>query len=547
MFKLNCISKSFALGILCVSSLAFAEESEWNDKTTENITSSGIVKFPSNVMGTVFSQREYNQLKSRLEIAKKDYPIYENLFLTYGGWGYADAKLLAALAATESNMCRGGRTSSDPYYCSTKSNTGALGLMQFTSSARNDVRQNKSLMRGLPISDNDFLRAPTAIAGAAVQMRQQKLYSTQTLKSSNARDYIRAYNAGTGCISKLQKGESIGNWCTKTHKAKEAAQYPYIVAYMYYGLGGKSAIFKEMLEGKDPFIEKVFGVKQGTGSLDITGAEENNTTLYVRTEPVCKMETLSPLKGITTLPVSNTYGERYDSTSGKNRKNTYVQFSATENTPVLAISRGTVLNIENNPNGLGHVLKVQNDDGSVWVYASIKSIQTENGAIVESGQHIGYVSADNTEKTPMLILGYFKDAKKSLALEETNDNFDDPLSHYCGNVDIPSDFTVDTGALSEMVTEIKTEQANSQIGALESLVNNRLSNAQWLSDISVMSEPRLLAEIAYIKAIRLQIRTINQQVEDRFAVLKAAKVALLREQTLKEETNQLYKAVSSEH
>lgn len=556
MFK----NKKSLLSFLLFTSYSFAEYSGLEINTVDTSTvqlnpsqNSNLITFPTNIMGTVFSTSELNNLKKRLDNAKKRYPIYADYFIQFGSWGFADAKLLAAIAITESNLCGNPawRRASEPHYCGAKSSTGVSGLMQITGETRKDIRgRGAPYMRGIPTSDYDFFYSRTSIAGAAVALRFIKIDSQKHLNSNNARDYIRSYNAGAGCINWLmQNGKqkrNPGDWCTIKNKRKEAAQYPYIVAYFYYALGGKSSIFKEMLEGNDPFVQKTYGTNKGTGNFNVSGVDKNDTNIYYRPPSVCKNDTTSPLQDIKTLTINNTYGERYDHVLGKSRKNTFTQISAAKDTPVLAISKGTVLSSEQNNNGLGQVLKIRNEDGSVWVYATVKGIQVENGAIIEAGQHIAYVSADNKENIPLLTLGYFKDAKKSLSLEETNENFDDPLAHYCGDVDIPSDFTVDTESLSSIVTDVKIEQANSLIGSLESLINNRLNNTQWLTDISVMNEPRLHAELAYIKNIRMQIRLISQQIEDRTSVLKSAKVALLREKTLKDEVNQLNKSVRSE-
>ena len=133
------------------------------------------------------------------------------------------------------------------------------------------------------------------------------------------------------------------------------------------------------------------------------------------------------------------------------------------------------------------------------------------------------------------MLTYFPNSKLDLSLSESNGNHEDPLAVYCGAVDIPPEMLTNVGALSEMVTSITQETANSLSGAISAMIENRIANKQWLIDISKMSEPRLYAELAYINAISLKQDQMLQTIQERTSSIISTQTSLENEQVLGKE------------
>ena len=91
------------------------------------------------------------------------------------------------------------------------------------------------------------------------------------------------------------------------------------------------------------------------------------------------------------------------------------------------------------------------------------------------------------------------------------------------------------GALSEMVTTISQETANSLSGAINAMIENRIANKQWLIDIGKMPEPRLYAELAYINAISLKQDQMLEMIQEKTSSIIATQTSLTNEKTLGKE------------
>lgn len=473
--------------------------------------------------------RSFQNGVNRIVQASKPFkPVFSTSILT-GGVGQSvpatDVTLLMAIAARESGF--------DP---NARSNTGARGLMQITKEFYIDATNNgpaSNRAKNIAPTIDSVYNPPVGIKIASIgidniekYVRNSKFIESSGLPKDNVANVVRAYNGGHGAVSSNgSKGRLVAG------VDKEAFQYPYFVGYYYYALGGNRPYFKHFFEGNDPYLVKR-GLG-GTGKFDIeTSADGDGTVPYSMPTQNCGANYGSPLDQ--SLVVSGTYGNRYDYTNQQQRKKNSVDFVAAIGTPVKAMGEGIVLGVESSPD-MGNVLLVKNSDGSVFGYGSIKDVVVSSGQAVKQGEVIAKVADSNGAKSPQLMLTYFPDSKLDLSLSESNGNHEDPLAVYCGAVDIPPEMLTNVGALSEMVTSITQETANSLSGAISAMIENRIANKQWLIDISKMSEPRLYAELAYINAISLKQDQMLQTIQERTSSIISTQTSLENEQVLGKE------------
>ena len=142
--------------------------------------------------------------------------------------------------------------------------------------------------------------------------------------------------------------------------------------------------------------------------IDAPSDEDNNTDAPIVDKPVIKDPVLDT--GATmltfTLPVENGSVIREASLDrlvfmpSLNMWKTHsgVDFSASENAPVLAITAGTVLSVEQTTLE-GMVVTVSHANGMNSVYKSLSSASVAEGDSVSAGQEIGKAGTMLTEKT----------------------------------------------------------------------------------------------------------------------------------------------------
>lgn len=455
-------------------------------------------------------------------------PVFSAALLT-GGVGQSvaatDVTLMMAIAARESRF--------NPNAISP---TGARGLMQITGIFYKDATtsgagQNKA--RTIAPTIQSVFNPPSAIKIASFGLDNIGNYLNKAnwtdmsgQPRNNVANVVRAYNGGHGEVISYGTKERLVNGVNK-----EAFQYPYFVGYYYYLLGGNRPYFKHFFEGNDPYLLK--RGMGGTGTFDVaTSADANETVPYSLPPQQCGGDYASPLEQ--SLVVSGTYGNRYDFENQRQRSKNSVDFVAAINTPVKAMGDGVVLGVERSQE-MGNVLMVKNTDGSVFGYGSVKDVIVYGGQSVKKGDVIAKIADSNAYKSPQLMLTYFPDSKADLSLNENNGNHQDPLSVYCGAVDIQPEMLTNVGALSEMVTTISQETANSLSGAINAMIENRIANKQWLIDIGKMPEARLYAELAYINAISLKQDQMLQMIQEKTSSIIATQTSLTNEKTLGKE------------
>ena len=465
-------------------------------------------------------------------------PIFSTSLLT-GGVGQSvaatDPVLMMAIAARESKF--------NP---SAVSPTGARGLMQittkfYTDATTNGVGKNKAKLIAPNIQTVFDPSKAIKIASFGLDNLSNYLNNLKWIDISgqpknNVANVVRAYNGGQGEVISYGTKERLVNGVNK-----EAFQYPYYVGYYYYLFGGNRPYFKHFFEGNDPYLLKR-GLG-GTGTFDIqTTADANGTVPYSLPQQQCGANYQSPLDQ--SLVVNGTYGNRYDFENQRQRSKNSVDFVAPIGAPVKAMGDGIVLGVERSQE-MGNVLMIKNTDGSVFGYGSIKDVILSSGQSVKQGDVIAKVSDTNAYKSPQLMLTYFPNGKGSLSLNEGNSNHLDPLAVYCGPVDIPPEMLSNVGALSEMVTTVTQETANSLSGAISAMIENRIANKQWIIDLGKIPEPRLYAELAYINAISLKQEQMLQTIQEKTSSIIATQDSLINEATIGKEA-ETYKSVGNQ-
>lgn len=488
----------------------------------------------------VRSHTSPSHIREMQRLANTFRPIFSTALLS-GGVGTTpastDVTLLLAIATKESRF--------NP---KAVSDTGARGIMQITKTFYQDVtgllngvQTNKGgplRPRGLAISSsiNDSFTPSIGIKLASIglthldgYLKDSKWTDPSGLPRNNVANLVRAYNAGQGEVFSNGTKERLVNGVNK-----QGFQYPYYVGYYYYALGGSKPYFKHFFEGNDPYlISRGMG---GSGSFDIqTSNEEPNVEPYKIPAQQCAANYQSPLDQA--LVVAGTYGSRYDYEQQRSRSKNSVDFVAALNTPVKAMGDGVVVGVDRSAE-MDTTLLIKNTNGTVFAYGSVKDVSVAGGQSVKQGEVIAKVADTNAAKSPQLMISYFPDGSGNLSLAEGNGNHEDPLAVYCGAVDIPAEMLTNTGALSEMITSVTQETADSLSGAISAMIDNRLSNKQWLIDISKMEAPRLYAELAYINAISLKQDQMLNSIQERTEGIIATGTSLTNDNVLGKEAKE---------
>lgn len=535
-----------------------AQASTVTKLTPTGINGGFIVNFPVGVLAKsnpknaswAFSSTAYSNLQSvsgARTIYNRLLPYKPFFDISARTFGLDDPLLLMAFAATESGgfpnavgpaVCNNGSATTRKYNLHIGRNSASCGgLMQLSMAAITDIYLHNS-NRGVIQRLDDRFEPSKAIHAAGIYLGSiLPRYLNSAFKNKNVKDpygfpansivnRVRSYNSGAGTLA-----SGMAN--PKSAVNKENVQYAYKTALYYYAFGGKKGFFTDLLQGRDSYL-KAKGINVGTGDFDFAKAEYGSeVTPYSIPKRECTLG--SPLQYSGKLPVSNPFGDRFDYDKNQPRKNITVDFGVPVGTQIIAMGEGTVLGTKQDTNqGLVLLLKLSN--GSVVSYGGLQNIGVSSGQAVMKGQVLGTTGDQNAYKTPLLLLGYFKDASGDLSFTEQNANIEDPLSVFCEDVDVPVDMTINAGALPEMVTDVKIEQANSLSGAIEQMIKNRLGNKQWLSDIASMSESRLYAEYAYQQMIATAISQRNSTIKEKVNSYQATYLSLMKEKTFEDET-----------
>lgn len=525
-------------GISMAQNLDAVEESADKGKpaTLEHV--SNIVTFPTGVMGGTgagsdwrFSNSEYNSLVRSAKNFKITYLRYaQPIESATANIGY-DPTLIKALSAAESGgklYATSGAKSKlySPFNTSAYANAENFrGLYQMGSQFMFDVYQaNGKYLRGEVTQLDDRLDPfkGALIATVGLKYRAPQLLKSVGLKGKlglpfdNTVNRLRYYNGGQGAV---RNGVNNGSFNAENFK------YPYKIGLFYYAMGGSGTHFVDLFSGKDEYLAAK-GINSGTANFNIkTMGDSYDVKPYTLPARQCKFN--DGIKYSGKLPVSNPYGERFDYEKRKKRFNNTVDFGVPVNTEVLAMADGKVIGVKHDDKQ-GTVLFVQYGD-SAMSYGSLSRVSVTSGETIKQGQTIAYSGENNAYKTPLVMLGYYPNANGNLSTEEVNRNTADPLSVFCQDVDIPVDMTTNAGSFTELVSDVKYEQANSLSGAIEAMIKNRLGNKQWLSDLATMSEPRLYSEYAYQQMIDAMISQRKQSITEKISTYQATYLTLEKE------------------
>lgn len=505
-------------------------------KAAEITNTSGIVKFPSGVMGGTgsatdwrFSNSTYNRLVKNAQTFKVTYLRYAKPIEAAAAEVGFDPTLIKALSAKESSgKINAVSPATSPLLA--PFNTSAYpkpkhfqGLYQMGSQFMTDTYQaTGKYLRGQVTKLDDrldpFKGALMASVGLKHRMPQllRRANGKLGLPYNNMINVLRAYNGGQGLVINSLKSGSYRS---------ENFQYPYVIGLYYYAMGGTGSHFVDLFSGRDEYLA-ARGVDAGKAEFNIkTMGDDYNVQPYKMPKRECKFNDGVNYGG--KLPVSNPYGERFDYEKRAKRFNTTVDFGVPVNTEIKAMADGKVIGVKRDDKQ-GTILLIQYGN-SAMSYGSLSRISVTTGEVVKQGQVMAYSGENNAYKTPLLMMGYFPDANGNLSTEERNENIADPLSVFCQDVDVPADMLTNAGSFPQLVSDVKSEQANSLSGAIEAMIKNRLGNKQWLSDLATMSEPRLYAEYAYQQMIEMMIAQRERELNEKLMTYQATYLTLEKE------------------
>ena len=100
--------------------------------------------------------------------------------------------------------------------------------------------------------------------------------------------------------------------------------------------------------------------------------------------------------------VTSTFGKRIDPFSQEKKQHWGIDLKAPTGTPVLATADGTVISVENQPNGYGKYVVIVHDNNYQTRYAQLSEYKVSVGSKVTKGNVIGLVGSSGRSTAPHL-------------------------------------------------------------------------------------------------------------------------------------------------
>ena len=100
--------------------------------------------------------------------------------------------------------------------------------------------------------------------------------------------------------------------------------------------------------------------------------------------------------------VTSTFGNRVDPFSKEKKQHWGIDLKAPTGTPVLATANGTVISVENQPDGYGKYVVIEHDNNYITRYAQLSEYKVSVGSKVTKGNVIGLVGSSGRSTAPHL-------------------------------------------------------------------------------------------------------------------------------------------------
>lgn len=145
-----------------------------------------------------------------------------------------------------------------------------------------------------------------------------------------------------------------------------------------------------------------------TANAHKTGSVKVTTTKETTTKPVTTKPTTTPVQnapkpttavvGGWTWPALGTVIGTYSLTGNLNKG---IDIAASEGTPVMAASAGTVVYAGNNLHGYGNLLIINHNDSFVSAYGHNRTLLVKEGQKVKTGQKIAEMGSTGTDRVKL--------------------------------------------------------------------------------------------------------------------------------------------------
>ena len=236
--------------------------------------------------------------------------------------------------------------------------------------------------------------------------------------------------------------------------------------------------------------------------------------------------------------VTSAFGQRFNPIT-KNFSSEYhrgVDFGCSVGTKVSAADSG-VVNVSGFSQTAGNWVRIRNvGNGPLIKYMHLERSLVSIGNLVAKGQQLGLTGNTGRSTGPHL---HFQ--------VEVNEQAVDPMSRFCsrpplrdgvlqGGVMSPTD-VLDPGSQAAAPGDGGTPPAMGLDGSIHEvlgdLVASRAMNPDYLRQLATLSEPRLYAELAYMKAIRLKVQYERSQHRERILATQAMLQVLMTDAVLR--------------
>ncbi|MCZ8255017.1 MAG: peptidoglycan DD-metalloendopeptidase family protein [Polaromonas sp.] len=211
-----------------------------------------------------------------------------------------------------------------------------------------------------------------------------------------------------------------------------------------------------------------------------------------------------------------------------------VDFGCPMNTPIVAVEGGVVA-VSGFSNSAGNwvVVRSGGPEGMLAKYMHAERNLVAVGTVISKGDKVSLSGNTGRSTGPHLHFQYESGARQAV----------DPVPRFCsrpsasnsvieGGV-FPQSDVIDTGSQAAAPTNDAMAPAMGVDGSLNEVladvVASRALNPDYVRQLSSLSEPRLYAELAYLKSIRLKVQHERSAHRERIVATQAMVQALMTE------------------
>jgi murein DD-endopeptidase MepM/ murein hydrolase activator NlpD len=228
-----------------------------------------------------------------------------------------------------------------------------------------------------------------------------------------------------------------------------------------------------------------------------------------------------------------------------------VDFGCPMNTPIVAVEGGVVA-VSGFSNSAGNwvVVRSGGPNGMLAKYMHAERNLVSVGNVISKGDKISLSGNTGRSTGPHLHFQYESSTRQAV----------DPVPKFCsqpsasssviqGGV-FPQSDVIDTGSQASAPTNDSMAPAMGVEGSLNEVladvVASRALNPDYVRQLSSLSEPRLYAELAYLRSIRLKVQHERWAHRERIVATQAMVQALMADSVLKPQLDAQRRATTTQ-